>query len=243
MLFKNVIQSRWNDRRVIPCRGIPSERPGPLSFKTDWSARTSTGSTIPAAAATNRLTIRSDSIAVRLIADQDSGRFEVFDVLTGVTNQEFEVSGRVVVLAASTIESIRLLLNSSSGRHPGGIGASSGVLGKYVCDHQAIGLNGTIPNSKHLPAYPSGGPNNICIPKFRNTKTPAKDFIRGYGLWGGMQRWEVERNRDARWFLTSVLEVLPYPSGCVEIDDGHTDAFGVPAVRTGIQRTETTSSE
>ena len=36
--------------------------------------------------------------------------------------QEYQVTGRVVILAASACESARLLLNSKSARHPNGLG-------------------------------------------------------------------------------------------------------------------------
>ena len=38
----------------------------------------------------------------------------------------------LVFLCASALESTRLLLLSSSARNPGGLGATSGVLGRYL---------------------------------------------------------------------------------------------------------------
>jgi choline dehydrogenase-like flavoprotein len=73
------------------------------------------------------------------------------------------------------------------------------------------------------------------MPRFRNISEPVSDFIRGYGIWGGMQRLEVERNSDSRWFLTSVMEVLPRESGRVELDNERTDAFGIPSVRINLE--------
>src|SRR5690606_32296503 len=48
--------------------------------------------------------------------------------------QEYQVEGRVVILAASACESARLLLNSKSARHPNGLANSSNVVGKYLHD-------------------------------------------------------------------------------------------------------------
>ncbi len=45
---------------------------------------------------------------------------------------EYQVEGKVVILAASACESARLLLNSKSQRHPNGLANSSNVVGKYL---------------------------------------------------------------------------------------------------------------
>jgi choline dehydrogenase-like flavoprotein len=42
---------------------------------------------------------------------------------------EYQVTGKRVILAASSCESTRIMLNSKSAAHPGGLGNSSGVLG------------------------------------------------------------------------------------------------------------------
>ena len=47
---------------------------------------------------------------------------------------EYQVEGKVVILAASACESARLLLNSKSQRHPNGLANSSNVVGKYLHD-------------------------------------------------------------------------------------------------------------
>ena len=46
--------------------------------------------------------------------------------------------------AFSTIESVRILLNSKSARHPSGVGDSSGNLGRYLCDHVAYAQTGNV---------------------------------------------------------------------------------------------------
>ena len=47
---------------------------------------------------------------------------------------EYQVLGKRVILAASACESTRIMLNSKSTAHPGGLGNSSGVLGHYLQD-------------------------------------------------------------------------------------------------------------
>ena len=58
------------------------------------------------------------------------------------------MAANVVVVCASTIESIRLLLNSACAKHPGGIGNSSGMLGRYFMDQLPAMVFGTVPGSE-----------------------------------------------------------------------------------------------
>jgi choline dehydrogenase-like flavoprotein len=58
---------------------------------------------------------------------------------------EYEVKGRVVILAASACESSRLLLNSKSARHPNGLANNSNVVGKYLHDSTGAAMGGILP--------------------------------------------------------------------------------------------------
>ena len=58
---------------------------------------------------------------------------------------EYRVSGRVVILAASTCETARLLLNSKSIRHPNGLANDSNVVGKYLHDSTGAAIGGVLP--------------------------------------------------------------------------------------------------
>ena len=55
------------------------------------------------------------------------------------SKQHYEVESRAVVLAASTVESGRMMLNSKSHHHPNGIGNSSGLIGHYLMDSTKSG--------------------------------------------------------------------------------------------------------
>jgi hypothetical protein len=59
--------------------------------------------------------------------------------------QEYQVTGRVVIVAAGACESSRLLLNSKSARHQNGLANSSGVVGKYLHDSTGAALGGYLP--------------------------------------------------------------------------------------------------
>ncbi len=59
--------------------------------------------------------------------------------------QEYQVEGKVVVLGASACESARILLNSKSAIHSGGLANSSGIVGKYLHDSTGASLGGFLP--------------------------------------------------------------------------------------------------
>jgi choline dehydrogenase-like flavoprotein len=85
---------------------------------------------LPAAVATGRCEVRTDSMAIEIPIGPD-GR------VTGVVYRDAKgvnqfVGARCVVLACSTVESARLLLLSRSSRFPSGLGNSNGLVGRNV---------------------------------------------------------------------------------------------------------------
>ena len=91
---------------------------------------------------------------------------EFVDAATGKTE---EARATLVVLCASTLESVRILLNSRSRAHPEGIGASSGVLGRYVMDHSAGNVYFYLPDVPDTGGpYELLGSDSIMIPRYQN---------------------------------------------------------------------------
>src|SRR5205823_13925996 len=84
--------------------------------------------TLPAAWRTARLTLVSDAVASHVVMNPQ-GKAEGIYYLDRTTHAHREAHARIVVLAASALESTRILLNSKSSRFPNGVGNSSGVLG------------------------------------------------------------------------------------------------------------------
>ena len=101
---------------------------------TTGSYYSSPASTLPAAAATGRLTLVPNAIASHILTD-GNGKCRGVYYVDRLTRNHREVAGKMVVLCASTLESARIMLNSKSARHPNGIANSSGVLGHYLMDH------------------------------------------------------------------------------------------------------------
>jgi choline dehydrogenase-like flavoprotein len=100
--------------------------------------------------------------------------------------QEYQVSGRTVVLAASACESARLLLNSKSQRHANGLANSSNVVGKYLHDSTGADMGGIIPELFDRKKYNEDGVGGMHVytPWWLDNKK--LDFPRGYHIeYGG----------------------------------------------------------
>ena len=93
----------------------------------------------------------------REITVNEAGKATGVAFIDKVDGKEHAVKGRVVVLAASSQESVRLLLNSKSNRFPDGIGNSHGLVGKYITDSVASSVSAQIPAFEDLPPHNSDG--------------------------------------------------------------------------------------
>jgi choline dehydrogenase-like flavoprotein len=221
----------------------------------------SLASTLPAARATGRMTLRPNSIVRHITVDTNTGRARGVAVVDRLTYQELEFTGRAIIVAASTLESTRLLLNSKSRQHPNGLGNSSGVLGHYLVDHfGGTGATGVFPMFAGREVINEDGKSSgIFIPRFRNLdqKTKHPKFLRGYGFEGGsaigafpgiarrMEGFGSEFKKQVRrWYVTTVglttrANMLSRFENYVEIDPGGVvDAWGIPVLKVHIQHSD-----
>jgi len=100
--------------------------------------------------------------------------------------QEYEVSGKVVVLAASACESARLLLNSKSSHHPNGLANSSNVAGKYLHDSTGAGMGGILPKLVGRKRYNEDGVGGMHVHSPWWLDNKKLDFPRRYHIeYGG----------------------------------------------------------
>ena len=100
--------------------------------------------------------------------------------------QEYQVTGRTVVLGASACESARLLLNSKSPRHPNGLANSSDIVGHYLHDSTGADMGGIIPDLFDRKRYNEDGVGGMHVytPWWLDNKK--LDFPRGYHIeYGG----------------------------------------------------------
>lgn len=232
--FRRVVESRWPVRRVIHCRGVPLCENGGGGYK--WPPKSSLHNTLAAALTTGRLTLRPNSVVSHLVTDGDTGSVRAVGCVDRQTKRPFEVPAKVCVLCASAFESVRIMLNSKSRRHPHGVGNSSGLLGHFIFDHKSLSIGGTdvILSGVEEP-QPLGGAHGILIPRFRNLSSCNSSYSGGFGIWGFMRRQLEPRPAEPpRWLLTALLEVLPNKRNRIEIDEHKTDAWGIPVARINL---------
>ncbi|MEX6690931.1 GMC family oxidoreductase [Danxiaibacter flavus] len=101
---------------------------------------------------------------------------------------EYQVLGKRVILGASACESTRIMLNSKSAAHPGGIGNSSGVLGRYLQDSTGASQGGFLPQLMDRKRYNEDGVGSVHILAPWVLDNKKLDFPRGYHIefGGGM---------------------------------------------------------
>jgi choline dehydrogenase-like flavoprotein len=205
-------------------------------------------STLPAAQKTGKLTMRPYSVVHSLIYDSNSRRVSAVRVIDAQTKNALEFKARIFFVCGSTLESTRILLNSSTPEFPNGLANSSGELGHNLMDHHmGSGASGKMPG--HEDKMPFGNrPNGIYIPRFRNVNSKQKDFLRGYGYQGGGGRAGWARGKDMSglgvdfknqlkvpgpWHLGmgGFGECLPNHNNYVEVDKEKLDAWGIPTLK------------
>ena len=204
-------------------------------------------STLPAAMATGKLTLRPWSIVRKLVYDKDSQKATGVEVADGQTNETIEFSAKIIFLCASTIASTAILMRSATDIWPGGLGSSSGELGHNIMDHHfRLGASGTYEgfDDKY---YFGKRPTGLYIPRFRNVNGDKRDYIRGFGYQGGASRSGWSRDvaelglggpmKDALtepgpWSMgiTAFGEILPYHDNLIKLSDTVKDKWGMEAL-------------
>lgn len=138
-------------------------------------------STLPPALKTGNVTVRCDSVVSHVLMN-DNNRASGVRYIERYTQRPVEVSASVVILAGSSLENTRMLLNSAKG----GLGNSSGILGHYLMDQVAgNAVTGFLPQLKNTPIRNDDGKSGgLQIPNFRNItgKLGAPGFVRGYTM-------------------------------------------------------------
>lgn len=200
--------------------------------------------TLRAAEETGRLTLIPDAVASHVTVDKRSGQADGVAYFDRFSRAAREIKGKRVIVCASTLESVRLLLNSA----PGGLGNSSGVLGHYLMDHMYGGqISGVF---EDLPAKPWNGtprrPNGLFLPRFRNVDRPhTNGLIRGFSYQGASvprfalgssgfgKKFKQAVHDEAAWSvgLHGFVECLPDYDNYCELDPHRVDAWGIPALR------------
>jgi choline dehydrogenase-like flavoprotein len=217
---------------------------------------------IAPALATGNLTLLTNAMVREVTLGKDG-------LATGVayvdkaSGEDRHAEGRVVVLAASALESARLLLNSKSSQFPQGLANSSGTVGKYITDTTGTDVSGFIPAMvDHVPHNEDGvGGMHVYMPWWLDNKK--LDFPRGYHIevWGGLGQpsygfmggitrypgaggYGKKLKDDYRRYYGATIgfsgrgEMIPNDNSYAEIDPTVVDQWGIPVLRFHWQWTD-----
>jgi len=195
------------------------ERDGP------WPRSSSLGSTLPRALATGRVALLSEHLVEQLLVAAGDDRAEGVVLINQADGQRHTVKADLVVLAASTIQTVSILLRS---QHEG-LREPSGRLGTRLMDHVSTSQFFAFADRDDQPQPPLTGAGSFFLPFGRHLE--AASFQGGYGLWGGIARfdpptWLRRRPDTVTGFLIGHGEVMPRESNRVTLSS-RADRWGM----------------
>lgn len=200
---------------------------------------------------TGKLTIIDNAVAARVLNDE-SGLASGVQYFDRNTRQEHQVKGRIVIVAASCVDSTRILLNSKSRQHPNGIGNSNDIVGRYLCEQVRFHMYGFMPELIGTATQNDDGigGEHIYLPRYNHKDGRKRDYLRGFGMqfWGcGAQmnatfgkklpgfgvdlKTAIRKRYPALVALHPYGEVLPRRENRITVEGTPNDRYGVPISR------------
>ena len=168
-------------------------------------------STLPAAMATGRLTLRPDSIVSEVLYDEKKGKATGVRVIDQNTKEVREYFAKIIFMNASALASTSILMNSKSSRFPNGLGNDSDQLGRNIMDHHlAVGASGIVDGFDDKYYYGRRA-NGVYVPRYRNWNGDKREYTRGFGYQGGASREGWGRGNGMDGFGASFKEELTKP--------------------------------
>jgi choline dehydrogenase-like flavoprotein len=200
---------------------------------------------------TGRLSVIDNAVAARILVGDDglANGVQYFD---RYSKDEHRMYGKRVVVAASCIDSTRILLNSTSAKYPNGIGNSSDVIGRYLSEQVRFTVRAFAPELKGATVQNDDGIGgaHMYMPRFNHRDGRKRDYIRGFGC----QFWYTGAQTDLSWAKSlpgfglefkkavkarypAVLalhpfgETIPKSDNRVTVKGSPLDQYGVPIAR------------
>jgi len=206
---------------------------------------------LPPALDTDNLDIVTDAM-VRAINKRPDGKAEGVTYIDRKTGAEHRVKARIVVLAASALESVRILLNSD-------VANGSGKVGKYIMDTVGANFSGQVPLLENLPLHNEDGVDGLHLYTpwwlYKQQLAGKLGFARGYhfefgggrlmpgmGTAAGLEwlnggTYGRKFKEDSRRYYGSFVgfagrgEMIPNDDCYAELDPKVKDKFGIPVLR------------
>ncbi len=208
---------------------------------------------IPKLQGRSNFTLRTNAAVHTILMDPATGKARGVTYIDTENKQEYEAYGKVVVLAASMIESMRILFNSKNRGFPTGLANSSGTLGHYLMEHVAFNdIQGFFPQLAGQPATNDDGPgeSSLYIPRYNYGHKDKKKYLRGWRLdfysgcgmgpgpgadlpgFGSAYKKKIKELYPAGLSMGGYGEGLAFEWNYLQIDPGGLrDRLGIPQVR------------
>lgn len=174
------------------------------------------------------------------------------------TGEKHSVNGKIIILAAGTGSSSRILLNSKSKLHPNGLGNNNGLVGKFLMDSVEFTMRSQVPFLGKIPPQNDDGifTPHIYVPWWLNKEQAEGklDFPRGYHieprggrrmptvsiggyiakddkLYGKTLHDYIKSKYGSYLFLTGEGEMIPNEDCYCELDTNIKDPWGIPVLK------------
>jgi choline dehydrogenase-like flavoprotein len=234
------------------------------SYGCEHDAKSGTNaSLIPAAIATGKVEVRARCMATRIEVDAEGrAKSVVYQDPHGVTQEQ---PAQVVVVSCTSVESARLLLNSTSGRFPRGLANGSGLVGRNLMfssfgesratfriaarkaqwpwlAEAAPFVNRTVQDFYLLPDGPQQFRKGGTLGFMFTHPNPIYAAVRmagtgRQGVFGKALKDRLREYRDSKILQFEIYgEFLPTGGTFVTVDPAVKDKYGLPVAAITIQR-------
>jgi choline dehydrogenase-like flavoprotein len=208
---------------------------------------------LPPAMATGNLDILPNAMA-RAVTLDAQGKANGISFIDKISGREITAKARVVILAASSAESARILLNSKSAKFPDGLGNTSGEVGKNIMDTVGASLGGQVPDFENLPIHnEDGAGDHVYVPwwLYKEQKAGKLGFARGYHIefstgrrmpnvgvagpakpgYGKSFKEDLRRSYGSFIGFSGRGEMIPNKDSFCDLDPTVKDKWGIPVLR------------
>jgi choline dehydrogenase-like flavoprotein len=213
---------------------------------------------IPPARDTGHLAIRTGAHVFEVPVNA-SGKATGVRFIDRADGAVHEIKARAVIIAASSCESARILLQSRSSAFPDGLGNEHGQVGRNLIDTPSVSVAAQVPQLENLPAFHDEGVTlfHVYSPWWLTAEQRAGKlgFARGCHIefWGGRRlpefddmtaiaalakpgtgaalHAEMRRLYGSIVYLSGRGEMIPNTNSRCELDPEGKDRFGLPVLR------------
>ena len=265
--FHDKIKEHYKDRHLVHARWAHLTQPKEIHLQQGrgkCQARnlcmrgcpfggyfSSVSSTLPWAEKTGNLTIRPDSVVHSVIFDEKKNRASGVRIIDAKTKEEITYNAKIIFMNASALNSVLILLNSTSSRFQQGLGNDNGLLGKYVMFHNyRAGVGAELPGYEDR-YYRGRNPTEPIIANYRNLYKHDMDYVGGFTTFmGGLRpRGDQSKLDNAigadiktirqtpgpwRVYMYMQGETIPKEKNHVRLSTDQKDQWGIPLLVTSV---------